>query len=126
MWKYIQTNSFTDYASMLMKARQFAKKDVAAVFVLLSNLQLTHLEEQLLTNILPEGTFKLPLAPVLGVNIPESLSSISWGEPTPLSYLYQLDEAGEESVSIRKKSSFKKMGNFFVTYTQVQIVQFVL
>ncbi|MFJ5762681.1 PD-(D/E)XK nuclease family protein [Neobacillus sp. NPDC093182] len=100
--KMLVNNQFTDYASMLMKAIPFAKKDENAVFILQSNLQLTHLEEQFLSKILPEGTVKLPLAPVLGVNIPErsSLSSIAWGEPTPLSCLYQLDEAGEGTVNL--------------------------
>ncbi|MEH7012302.1 PD-(D/E)XK nuclease family protein [Neobacillus niacini] len=100
--KILSNNQFTDNASILIKAIQFVKKDENAVFVLQSNLHLTHLEEQLLSKILPEGSFKLPLAPVLGINIPErtSLSSISWGEPTPLSYLYQLDEAGEGPINV--------------------------
>ncbi|MDM5331680.1 PD-(D/E)XK nuclease family protein [Neobacillus sp. CF12] len=91
-------NQFTDIASILTTAIEFAQRNEKAVFILQSNLHLSHLEEQFLSKILPEGSFKLPLAPVLGVNIPErpSLSSISWGEPTPLSYLYQFDEAGDK------------------------------
>lgn len=100
--KMLETNHFTDKASILTKAIHFAQRIKKTVFILQSNLHLTHLEEQLLGQILPEGSFKLPLAPVLGINIPErsSLSSISWGEPTPLSCLYQLDEAGEGTVNI--------------------------
>ena len=94
--KMLEQNHFSDKASILTKAIQIAKRDDKRIFVLQSNLQLTYLEEQLLSKILPEGSFKLPLAPVFGVNIPErsSLSSISWGEPAPLSYLYQQEEAG--------------------------------
>jgi ATP-dependent helicase/DNAse subunit B len=100
--KMLETNHFTDKASILTKANHFAQRNEKTVFILQSNLHLTHLEEQLLGQILPEGSFKLPLAPVLGINIPErsSLSSISWGEPTPLSCLYQLDEAGAGTVKI--------------------------
>lgn len=100
--KMLDTNHFSDKASILTKAIHFAQRNEKTVFILQSNLHLTHLEEQLLGQILQEGSLKLPLAPVLGVNIPErsSLSSISWGEPTPLSCLYQLDEAGEGTVKI--------------------------
>lgn len=116
--KMLVKNQFTDYASMLIKAIPFAGKDEDVVFVLQSNLKLTHLEEQLLNNILPTGSFKLPLAPVLGVNIPErsSLSSISWGEPTPLSYLYQIDETGETTVDL----------NVFTSKTEEMEVKHVL
>lgn len=95
-------NQFTDKASILTTAIQLAQRNEKAVFILQSNLHLGQLEEQLLIKILPEGSSKLPLAPVLGVNIPErtSLSSISWGEPTPLSYLYQLNEAGDNYESL--------------------------
>jgi ATP-dependent helicase/DNAse subunit B len=100
--KMLENHHFSDKASILTNAIQFAKKDEKSIFVLQSNLQLTHLEEQLLDKILPEGSFKLPLTPVLGVNIPErsSLSSIAWGEPVPLSYLYQLEEAKEGQANI--------------------------
>jgi ATP-dependent helicase/DNAse subunit B len=100
--KMLITNHFSDKASILTKASEFAEKDEKAVFVLQSNLNLTRLEEQLMSKILPDGSYKLPLAPVLGINIPErtSLSSISWGEPTPLSYLYQLDEIGNENTNV--------------------------
>ncbi|MEH6993345.1 PD-(D/E)XK nuclease family protein [Neobacillus drentensis] len=100
--KMLDTNHFSDKASILSKAIHFAQRNEKTVFILQSNLHLTHLEELFLGQILPEGSLKLPLAPVLGVNIPErsSLSSISWGEPAPLSSLYQLDEAEERTVNI--------------------------
>lgn len=100
--KMLDFNHFTDKASILTKALHLAQRNERAVFILQSNLHLTHLEELLLHQILPEDSFKLPLAPVLGISIPErsSLSSISWGEPTPLSHLYMLDEAGGGTINI--------------------------
>ena len=91
----LSTQQFTDKAGLLNKAIQVSQKDEKAVYILQSNLSLSFLEEQLLQNIIPEPVYKLPLAPVMGVTIPErsSLSSIKWGEPTPLSYLYQQEEA---------------------------------
>ncbi|MCM3768517.1 PD-(D/E)XK nuclease family protein [Neobacillus niacini] len=90
---------FIDKASLLWKAIDFALTDETKVYILQSNLNLSALEEQFLEKILPEKRHKLPLAPVLGVNIPErtSLCSIRFGEPTPLSYLYQQEKASGEA-----------------------------
>jgi ATP-dependent helicase/DNAse subunit B len=101
--KSLSINQVIDKAGVLAKALEFAEINKQAVFILQSNLNLTHLEEQLLSKILPESVYKLPLAPVFGVNTPEgtSIGSIGFGEPTPLSHLYQLDEAsGEPNLNV--------------------------
>lgn len=84
---------FLDEADLLHQAVPYAKGMNNVIYVLQSNLHLSELEERLLTKLLPENVDKLPLAPVFGIQIPErtSLSSISWGHPTPLSYLYDFD-----------------------------------
>ncbi|MGJ7913024.1 PD-(D/E)XK nuclease family protein [Neobacillus sp. LXY-1] len=91
----LKVNQLFDRADILNHALEFARIETEKLFILQSNLQLFHLEEQLLAKMLPESTTKLPLAPVLGIDLPEgtSLSSIRWGEQTPLSYLYQQDGA---------------------------------
>lgn len=94
---------FIDKALLLWKAIDFALTDETKVYILQSNLNLSALEEQFLEKILPEKKHKLPLTPVLGVNIPErtSLSSISFSEPAPLSYLYQQEQvSGEADLTI--------------------------
>jgi ATP-dependent helicase/DNAse subunit B len=99
----IRDYQFIDKAGLLKNAIQFALTDEAKVYILQSNLSLTSLEEQLLEKVLPANKFKLPVAPVFGVNIPErtSLRSISFGDPTPLSYLYQQENAsGGADISI--------------------------
>jgi ATP-dependent helicase/DNAse subunit B len=91
----LNTHRFLDQAALLTKAIESAEEDEKAIFILQSNLHLSHLEEQFLSTVIPEASFKLPLTPVFGINMPErtSLRSISWGEPSPLSYLYQIEEA---------------------------------
>lgn len=84
----------TDYAENLRVAKEYATSNTSnSIYILQSNLSLTHLEEEFLYALLPEQTYKLPLQQVFGVKVPEktSLRSIMWGEPTPLSYLYDLD-----------------------------------
>jgi ATP-dependent helicase/nuclease subunit B len=83
----------TDHAENLRLAKQYATENANPIYILQSNLSLSHLEEEFLYTILPEQTYKLPLQQVFGVKIPErsNLQSIIWGEPTSLSYLYDLD-----------------------------------
>ncbi|WP_284035909.1 PD-(D/E)XK nuclease family protein [Neobacillus sp. 114] len=92
----LQANTLIDRADLLTQAMEYALIDEKKLFILQSNLQLSQLEEQLLEKILPENTAKLPLALVFGIDLPErtSLSSVRWGEPAPLSYLYQQDQVG--------------------------------
>ncbi|MFP5110315.1 PD-(D/E)XK nuclease family protein [Neobacillus sp. C211] len=92
------SEQFTDKAGLLNKALETAQINEKVVFILQSGLTLSHLEDQFLRKIIPETVYKLPLAPVLGVNTPErsSLSSIHGGPPTPLSYLYQQEETRGE------------------------------
>ncbi len=87
-------HQFIDKAGLINKGLETDQIDEKGVFILLSGLNLSHLEGQFLRKIIPETVYKLPLAPVLGVNTPErtSLSSVHWGPPTPLSYLYQQEE----------------------------------
>lgn len=90
----IIANGMTDYAEVLRLAKQSVVKDTQnIIYILQSNLSLTHLEEDFLYTILPEQTYKLPLQQVHGVIIPErsSLRSITWGDANPLSYLYDLE-----------------------------------
>lgn len=96
--KALSSYGFIDRAALLSMALEFAQMDEKRVVILQSNLDLTYLEEQFLRKVIPESVYKLPLAPVLGVNIPEktSIGSVHWGSPTPLSYLYQPREASSE------------------------------
>lgn len=101
--KVLDYYGFIDKAALLSRAIEFAQVDEKRVFILQSNLDLTYLEENLLRKIIPESVYKLPLAPVFGVNPPEktSIGAVNWDSPTPLSYLYQQDEAnGEPNLSI--------------------------
>ncbi|MFL6558195.1 MAG: PD-(D/E)XK nuclease family protein [Bacillus sp. (in: firmicutes)] len=101
--KTIHTHGFIDKAALLSKALEFAQVDEKVVFILQSNLKLSYLEDHLLRKIMPETVYKLPLTPVFGVNTPErtSIGSVNWGAPTPLSYLYQQEDAeGEPNLSI--------------------------
>lgn len=88
-------NGFIDYASLLKLANEFALKNERSVFILQSNLQLSFLEEELLSKMISTEVYKLPLVPVSGIILPEksALQSISWGNPTPLSYLYEIEDA---------------------------------
>lgn len=99
----IQANGFDDRAGLIREALVSASLAENKEYILQSNLTLSHLEEQFLEKILPENRYKLPLAPVYGIHIPErtSLGSISVGKPAPLSYLYQQDEgSGKADLSI--------------------------
>jgi len=101
--KALGSYGFIDKAELLSRAIEFAQVDEKRVFILQSNLNLTYLEEQLIRKIIPESIYKLPLAPVFGVNTPEktSIGSVHWGSPTPLSYLYQQSEAsGTPNINI--------------------------
>lgn len=90
----LHKNQYLDQAAILLEAIELAERDEEKLYILQSNLDLSFLEESLLTKILPAGSNKLPLAPVYGISLPErtSLSSISTGDSTPLSYLYQPED----------------------------------
>ncbi|MGG3466797.1 PD-(D/E)XK nuclease family protein [Neobacillus pocheonensis] len=99
----LKSLQLTDKAELLANAMVYVQVDNQVIFILQSNLQLSYLEEQFLTKLLPEMHYKLPLAAVLGANTPEgtSLCSIRWADPTALSYLYQQDEAeGQADLSV--------------------------
>ncbi|ETI69142.1 PD-(D/E)XK nuclease family protein [Neobacillus vireti] len=96
--RVLNTHHLTDKAALITKALEFVQVDEKAAYILQSGLNLTHLEEKLLGKIMLESVYKLPLAPVYGINPPEgtSVGSIRTGEPTPLSFLYQQEEAAGE------------------------------
>lgn len=99
----LSIHQFTDKAGLINKALEATQFDDKGAFILQSGLNLSHLEDQFLRKIIPESAYKLPLAPVLGINPPErsSISSVSWGQPAPLSYLYQQEEAiGEPNLEL--------------------------
>ncbi|NHC42072.1 hypothetical protein G6549_19220 [Bacillus sp. MM2020_1] len=99
----LNIHQFTDKAGLINKALEATQIEDKGVFILQSGLNLSHLEDQFLRKIIPESVYKLPLAPVLGINPPErsGISSVSWGQPAPLSYLYQQDEViGEPNLEL--------------------------
>ncbi|WP_175639297.1 PD-(D/E)XK nuclease family protein [Metabacillus schmidteae] len=99
----LHTYQMTDHAETLRLATQYAIKTANRVYILQSNLSLSQLEEEFLYTLLPDHTYKLPLQKVLGVKVSErsNLRSIVWGEPTPLSYLYDLEHKVEtENVTL--------------------------
>lgn len=92
---FLETEKLFDVAGVLTTSIHFAQKRENTVYMLQSNLSLSYLEEELLRAILPENTNKLPLDEVRGIQIPEktSLQSISWGQASPLSYIYDMEHA---------------------------------
>lgn len=94
----LESKELTDEAGMLRTAIQHAKASEHQIFFLQSDLRLSYLEEEFLRLILPENSHKLPVDQVRGIQIPErtSLSAISWGDASPLSYIYDLEHANEE------------------------------
>jgi ATP-dependent helicase/DNAse subunit B len=95
----LYAESFVDRAALFTKALETVNVDSSKVYLLQSHLQLTYIEEQFLSRLLSESVVKLPVAPVFGVQPPEgtSLGSIRTGEPTVLSYLYQLEETSKQA-----------------------------
>jgi ATP-dependent helicase/DNAse subunit B len=93
----LQKYQLVDQAELLRIAAKYAETNSQIVYLLQSNLSLSYLEEEFINKILPETTVKLPLQPVNGIKIPErsGVRSILWGEPVPLSYVYDLDNAKE-------------------------------
>ncbi|MCD8509592.1 MAG: hypothetical protein LRY73_06705 [Bacillus sp. (in: Bacteria)] len=91
-----------DEADLLREAMKVAKRNDNVVFILQSNLSVSFLENELLRIILPVFTYKLPLRKVLGVPIPEktTIRSISWGSPSPYSFLYDLENRMENKSDI--------------------------
>lgn len=86
-----------DQASIFQQALQLVSKNNKSLYILQSNLQLTYLEHTFLEKLLPEKKYKLSLAKVYGINLPEnsSIESIKWGLPTPLSFIYCPDKQPE-------------------------------
>lgn len=101
--KLLHKHQHIDQAELFRRASHYGVKTSNSLYLLQSDLSLTYLEEQFLRKLLPEGSRKLPLQPVFGIQIPErtSLRSISWGEPTPLSYVYD-----QEHVKASRELSF--------------------
>lgn len=96
--KILKERQLFDEADLLTKAIQHVQQQKDVVFVLQSNLQLTFLEEEFLNKLLSSTIYKLPLEQVNGIIHPEksSLRSISWGETTPLSFIYDIENASEQ------------------------------
>jgi RecB family exonuclease len=95
----LQKHQLTDQAELLQLAFQYGEENSKTIYMLQLNLSLTYLEEQFLQTILPETHIKLPLQQVNGIKIPErtGIRSILWGEPSPFSYLYDLENAKESA-----------------------------
>ncbi|WP_407269787.1 PD-(D/E)XK nuclease family protein [Radiobacillus sp. PE A8.2] len=91
-------NQFVDDAALIKQAITLAPTQDNTVYMLQSNLPLTKLEHKLLEQLLPDDTIKLGLPNILGIPSPNyhDLRAISWSEPTPFSYLYQLNEARQK------------------------------
>ncbi len=91
-------NKLIDEAAVFLTASEFVNKRDDIVYILQSNLQLTYVAEEFLKQLLPETTYKLPLAQVRGVQTVEKsgIRSISWGDATPYSYIYDLENSKEK------------------------------
>lgn len=134
----LEANRLFDEGEILRTALRHAHKKEDRFYALQSNLPLTFLEEELLRKLLPESTFKLPLDEVRGIQIPErtSISTISWGQASPLSYIYDLEHSEGEvgltffaakteelemkEVLARIKSSQSKLDENVIYYTNAQ------
>ena len=99
----LSERNLMDQASIFQQAIQLVSKHNKALYILQSNLQLTYLEHMFLDKLLPEKKYKLSLAKVYGVNLPEnsSIESIKWGFPTPLSYIYCPDKQFEQLEQVK-------------------------
>lgn len=95
---YLNRTGQKDKVNIFQIALNDVKRRDDLVFFLQSNLSLTLLEEEFLRRILSEETYKLSVDHVRGINLLEksSLQSISWGESTSLSFLYDLGNAKDE------------------------------
>ncbi|MEH7380696.1 PD-(D/E)XK nuclease family protein [Bacillus sp. JJ1533] len=65
------------------------------IFILQSNLRLAYVQAEFLKTALPTNYFHLPMEAVRGVAIPESssFSKVVFGDETPLSYLFDVENA---------------------------------
>jgi len=92
------SRNLMDQASVLKAALEVVPPHDKCLYILQSNLQLTELERLFLEKLLPEEKYKLPLAKVYGVNLPEasSIASIKWGKALPLSDVYRNNEMSEQ------------------------------
>ncbi|MFC4322922.1 PD-(D/E)XK nuclease family protein [Litchfieldia salsa] len=88
----LKVKNLKDNCNLYQEALKVGTK-LDCIFLLQSNLNLSHLEEQFIGKIISDYIVHLPLTPVYGVVKPQSskYSMIIEGEPTPHSYLYHLD-----------------------------------
>mgnify|MGYP003539580033 CR=1 FL=1 len=102
--RLLKENHLADSAAILKQALQLVTENNQSLFILQPNLQLNYLQHQFLQKLLPEKKYKLSLAKVYGVNLPEnsSFETIKWGPSTPLSYIYCPNEYSEpmEEISV--------------------------
>lgn len=91
----LESQKLMDESDVLKLAAHHANKREGIIYILQSNLELSFLEEEFLLKIIPENSYKLPLNQVRGIHHDEksSLRSISWGEATNLSFIYDLENA---------------------------------
>ncbi|TKC19322.1 PD-(D/E)XK nuclease family protein [Robertmurraya kyonggiensis] len=94
----LERSKLMDEAAVFLTASEFVNKRDDLVYILQSNLQLTYVAEEFIKQLLPENTYKLPLAQVRGVQTVEKsgIRSISWGDTSTLSYIYDLENAQEK------------------------------
>ncbi len=89
-----------DEASLYKQAKEKVARS-ERLFLLQSQLSLAYVQEQFLEHLCPTMLF-MPVPPVYGVPKPKETkySFIAEGEPTTLSYLYQLNSCEKENQSI--------------------------
>ncbi|RTR28783.1 PD-(D/E)XK nuclease family protein [Robertmurraya yapensis] len=94
----LERNKLIDEAAVYLTASEFVNKRDDVIYILQSNLQLNYMAEEFLKQLLPELTYKLPLAQVRGVQTVEKsgIRSISWGDTSTLSYIYDVENAKDK------------------------------
>lgn len=92
--KVLDKYQLIDEADLLRHASALAQPKNKTIFILQSKLFMSQLANDFLQKLLLDNVFKLPLPFVYGVTIPKQkdFRSIEWGEKTPFSYLYHLEE----------------------------------
>ncbi|MDQ0254647.1 ATP-dependent helicase/nuclease subunit B [Evansella vedderi] len=104
-----------DNADLFQHALEISNNSSSTIFILQSNLSLSYLEETFLKSLLPEKSYKLPLTKLYGVSTPNysPIRSISWGDESVYSYLYDLERAscnGEISLITGKTEEMEVKG----------------
>lgn len=90
----LQTYKMADVAELYRNA--FGKYHSRnQVFILQSDLRTTFLQEEFLKSVRPEIYYHLPIEAVRGIQTPEIsvFSKVKFGDDTPLSYLYDLENS---------------------------------